>query len=144
MPASSWKTSSTMEDSLAAFLVDRYPCWCSTSSTCSRVSGATAVRPLSTFDTVGADTPARRAISAMVVDGRACGACASLVGAMVRSLTSAGAVSQKSFGRDAWPFPRRLGPQGRDFVLSAPDEPDTRGQRGAVHRKFLSIYVAIS
>ena len=41
-------------------------CWRTTSSTASRVSGATSGRPLSTRETVAIETPAARAMSRMV------------------------------------------------------------------------------
>src|SRR5690606_19885332 len=67
--SNSWKHRSSSGGPLLAGPRPRRRYWCraSTSSTVARVRGDTSGRPLSTFDTVGTETPASAAMTAIVV-----------------------------------------------------------------------------
>ena len=64
--SNSWKASSSSGAVRARRRVGEYPCSRMTASTSRRVCVDTSARPLTTFDTVGTETPARRAMCAMV------------------------------------------------------------------------------
>jgi hypothetical protein len=66
MLSSSWKTSSTSGEGGAPWCLRRYPCTFRSCSTLARVTGETSERPLSTFETVGSETPASFATAARV------------------------------------------------------------------------------